>query len=131
MWLSPSWLRVSRDDNPEAGVFRREQELKLLTGQVETLVARKEALEQALADGREQLVQLERQREQLQQAVNQSLAQTTDVQAQRKIKQGRLSELTLRAERLQEISTNVPVKLSNQNLNCWRRVRPGKKHWVI
>lgn len=102
VWLGSSWMRVARDENPEAGVFQREQELKQLTKHIETLEAKKEELETRFAEGRDKLADLERQRDQLQQTLSQDHAQVSDIQAQMKIKQSRLTELTQRIERLKK-----------------------------
>lgn len=98
IWLSPSWLRISRDENPEAGVFQREQELKQLATQIKTLVETQEELEKNIAQMRDRLKQLEQQRGQLEQASHQFHAQSAEVQAQYKIKQARLTELKARVE---------------------------------
>lgn len=98
IWLGSAWLRVARDENPAAGVFQREQELKELAEKLETLYAQTEELEQHISAGREKLNQLENQREQLQQEANQFHTKCAEVQAQHKIKQDRLSTLKNRAQ---------------------------------
>jgi len=111
VWLSPAWLRISREENPAAGVFQREQELKQLAKQIAELTAKQEELEKALADHRDQLKQMEKQRDESQKTVNQSHAEVAQVQAQRKMKQERVVELKARSERfskeLQESATQL------------------------
>ena len=102
IWLSPSWLRVSRDENPEAGVFQREQELKQLASTIAELVVTHDELEQTIAENREQLKNLESQREDLQKDANQSHARTAECNAQRRMKQERIADLTARAERFRQ-----------------------------
>jgi len=99
MWFGPSWLRVTRDESPEAGVFQREQDLKHLTQFIIELSATHDELEESLAQHREQLKELENQRDILQKTVNQAHAQAADVHAQQKMKQTQLTELQTRAER--------------------------------
>jgi chromosome segregation protein len=98
VWLSASWLRISRDENPAAGVFQREQELKRLT----TAIAEQEdvqlTLEHDLQQTKEQLTQLEQQRDATQKTVNQCYAQVAEVQAREKMKRERLTELKSRAD---------------------------------
>ena len=99
VWLSPAWLRISRDENPAAGVFQREQELKQLAKQIVELTETQSDLENSLSQGRETLKDLERQRDELQKTVNQTHAHTAQLQAQRKMKQERLTEFKARTER--------------------------------
>ena len=98
VWLSASWMRLSRDENPAAGVFQREQELKRLTQQIEEHEGLQESLEEELQQASEQLKQLEQEREQLQKTVNQCHAQAAEVQAREKMKRERLEELKERAD---------------------------------
>lgn len=99
IWLGSSWLRVARDENPEAGVFQREQELKQLAKQIAELVIKQEQIEENIADNREHTQTLESQRDELQKAAHQSHARAAEVQAQQKMQLQRLDELKARAER--------------------------------
>ncbi len=99
VWLSPAWLRVSRDENPAAGVFQREQELKQLAKQIAELTQQVEALEEKLAESYQRIKELENERDELQKVVNQSHAQIAQMEAQRKMKQQRLTELHQQAEK--------------------------------
>ncbi len=98
IWLSASWMRLSREENPAAGVFQREQELKRLAQAIEEQESVQEILETELQQTSEQLKQLEQQREQLQKTVNQCHAQAAEVQAREKMKRERLAEVKQRAE---------------------------------
>ncbi|MHB1947276.1 MAG: chromosome segregation protein SMC [Gammaproteobacteria bacterium] len=102
VWLSATWMRISRDENPEAGVFQREQELKQLAKQISELTINEEELENSLADCREQLSDLESQRDELQKVVHQSHARTAEIQAQQKMQQQRQGELQSRVERIRK-----------------------------
>lgn len=102
VWLSPSWLRLSRDKNPEAGVFQREQELKQLAKKIAELTNEHGQIENDLNATRTELVELEKQRDELQKTANQSHARTAELNAQRKMKQERLNDLTSNAERLRQ-----------------------------
>lgn len=98
VWLSASWMRLSREENPAAGVFQREQELKRLAQEIEEQESVQEMLEAELQQAGEKLKQLEQQREQLQKTVNQCHAQAAEVQAREKMKRERLAELKQRAD---------------------------------
>lgn len=111
IWLSSSWMRVSRDENPEAGVFQREQELKQLAKQISELAATQEELEDGIAQNSEQLKSLEINREELQKVSHQSHARAAEVQAQQKMKQQRSVELKSQAERLQREQEESTIQL--------------------
>lgn len=102
VWLGNSWMRVARDENPEAGVFQREQELKQLTKQIAELVLSQEQIEETIAENSEQLQHLESQRDELQKVAHQSHARAAEVQAQQKMQLQRLDELKARSERFRQ-----------------------------
>ena len=102
VWISASWLRVSRDDNPEAGVFQREQELKQFAIKIAELVKTQGEIEQESEQQREKLKELQKQCDEFQKAANQSHAQSAEIHAQQKMKQERLADLKSRAERFRK-----------------------------
>jgi chromosome segregation protein len=99
VWLGASWLRISRDENPAAGVFQREQELKQLTHRIDELVIQHDELETSLKESREQLIVLENKRDELQENLNQVHTHSANLQAQHKMQSERLVESQARAER--------------------------------
>lgn len=101
VWLNRSWLKILREEDPAAGVFQREQELKQLAARIEQLEGTQEELENNIAQRRENIQQLEQERDQLQQAVSQQQAQSAQINTQQKMKQERLVELKTQSERLQ------------------------------
>lgn len=102
VWMSSSWLRIFRDENPEAGVFQREQELKQFATKIAELVNVQANLEQEIEQQREQIKEQQRQYDELQKIANQSHAQSAEIHAQQKMKRERLNELTARAERFRK-----------------------------
>jgi chromosome segregation protein len=109
IWLNTSWLQLSREENPAAGVFQREQDLKQLANQILVEASKQETLEAELGNIREQLTQFEQEREQVQVTTNQSHARAAEAQAREKMQRERLSELKQRADgvakELQEAAT--------------------------
>ena len=99
LWLNRSWLKVLREEDPAAGVFQREQELKLLSVRIEELQNTQKEIEETIAERREQIQRLEQQREQLQQSYNQQQAQSAQVNAQQKMRQEKLTDLKAQSER--------------------------------
>lgn len=99
VWMNKSWLKIVREEDPAAGVFQREQELKELAAKIEALEARQADLEEGIADRKEKIKQLEQQREQIQIAYNQLQSQSAQFNAQRRTKEERLTELKSQVER--------------------------------
>ncbi len=101
VWLGATWMRFARDDNPEAGIFQRDHELKQLAKQIVTCKETQADLEQALNQSREKLKELETQRNDLQKTVNQFHAKSAEVRAQQKMLQQRLTESQRRKEQFE------------------------------
>ena len=99
-WLSRHWLKVMREEDPAAGVFQREQELKEIASKITHLDTTQKELEANIAQRQEKLKSLESGRDQLQQTCNQQQAQAAQINAQQKAKQERLNELKAQTERL-------------------------------
>ncbi len=100
VWLNRSWLKIFREEDPAAGIFQREQELKHLAARIEELQAQQSELEENIASHREQIKTLEQQRDQYQQAHSQLQAKLAQVTAQQKLKRERLAELKSQSERI-------------------------------
>lgn len=124
LWLGASWLKITRDESPEAGVFQREQELKQLAQSITELTLSHDEFEESLANCREQLKELENQRDDLQKAANQAHAQSAEVHAQQKMKQTQLAEQQKRAERfkLELEENNLQLDEANTELTKTRSV---------
>ncbi|MCD6038814.1 MAG: smc 1 [Gammaproteobacteria bacterium] len=102
VWLSPSWLRILRDKNPESGIFQREQDLKQLAQHIAGLSATHDEVEENLKHYEEQLKVLENQRDSLQKVINQIDVQSAEIRARQKMRKTQLSELQTRAERFSD-----------------------------
>jgi chromosome segregation protein len=111
VWLNASWMRVSRDENPEAGVFQREQELKQLIKQISESSALQNELEENISEYQEKLINLEAQRNQCQQLAHQLQKQSAEIQAQHKMQQHRLQDLQQRAERVRHEQDEILMQL--------------------
>jgi len=127
IWLGPNWLRVSRGEDPHAGVFQRETELRELKERIEDRTQKSAEIEQQLSATREQLDKLERLREESQARQNElhreqsrlngeieacrSRIEQTSRQKQRL--QGEFEELT---EQMDSLRTSVSEARSRQQL---------------
>lgn len=133
-WVNKTWLKVLRDEDPAAGVFQREQELKQLVTRIDNLQVTQHDLEKNIAERREQINKLEERRDELQQTCNQLQSQLAQLQAQHKSKQERLNEIKSQAERcLKEFDENqVQSKQLEQQLsgsrNTWQQAMGDLEH---
>jgi chromosome segregation protein len=81
IWLSGSWLRVSRDSDPKSGILGREHEMRRLKNEVRELHARCDSARKLVQDGRSRLNQLEERRETLQQDAAALLNEYSEIKA--------------------------------------------------
>src|SRR5690606_187797 len=81
LWLSGSWLRVSRDTDPKSGILGREHEMRRLKNDIRELQARFDSARKLVQDGRSRLNQLEERRETLQQDAAALLKEYSEVKA--------------------------------------------------
>ncbi len=108
VWLGASWLRVIREESPEAGVFQRQQDLKKLAQQIAQAVEIHNQLEQNLNQQNDSLKTFENKLADIQKNVNESHIQSAEARASHKMKQNQLIELQARAERFhQEFAENI------------------------
>jgi chromosome segregation protein len=111
IWLNRRWLKILREEDPAAGIFQREQELKQLSISIDHLESQQKSLKENITDYQEKRQALEQQRDQLQQAYHRQQAQSVQMTEQQKMKQERLRELQMQTERfikeLEECSTQL------------------------
>lgn len=134
VWLSRSWLKVLREEDPAAGVFQREQELKQLSSKVEHYQNTQKDLESNIAARKEKIQALEQQKELLQQSFNQLQGQAAQMNAQHKMKQERLSELKVQAERISKEQNDCTDQLKQaeaelvQARSLWSQAASDLEH---
>ena len=126
IWIGPNWLRVVRDQDAQAGVLQREQELKQLLAELELLEQQLEQLAEQQLLGRESLRTLEEQREVQQRDYNNSNRELADIRSQLSGRQARLEQRRSRIERIssereelaeQELAAKDEYQLANQRLS--------------
>lgn len=125
LWLNRSWLKVLREEDPAAGVFQREQELKQLTARIDELQATQKELEEAIAERSDDIQRLEQQREQLQQSYNQQQAQSAQVNAQQKMRQDKLADLQMQAERFKAEQSECSAQFEQAQ----QELANARHHW--
>lgn len=125
MWLNRSWLKILREEDPAAGIFQREQELKQLASRIDQLQNTQKELEKNISERREKIQKIEQQRDQLQQAYNHQQAQLAQVNAQHKMKQERLAELKVQSERFMSEQEECLRQLGQSQADLVK----SRSHW--
>jgi chromosome segregation protein len=112
IWLGNDWLRVSRDADPHTGVIEREETLRAIGIQVESLEAAVKDLDAALESTRELVRDHEDRRERLQTEVNRLHREHVDRRAELGSAQSRTDDAAKRLEQLESELADVRVELS-------------------
>jgi chromosome segregation protein len=99
IWLSPHWIRVTRDTDASSGVIARRQELEELSAQLETTEEQLELLNAQLEEGRAAVKRLEQERETLRREVDEQNRKYSEFRSQLSAKQVRVEQINMRRER--------------------------------
>lgn len=100
IWIGPNWLRVAKDEDAQAGVIKRQQELETVTQRLEELQEREMELSNVLNDGRDSLREFEIQREDAQKEVSVTNRTMGEIKSQLSGKEVRLEQILMRRERI-------------------------------
>ncbi len=100
LWMGPNWLRIQKEDNNEAGVLARKQQIEQLSAEIDVLEEQEAEVLEQLEIGREQLQEIEQQRENISQEINQGNRKVSDLKAQLSAKEVRLEQFSMRRQRL-------------------------------
>lgn len=100
IWLSPAWLKISYEKDPQTGIFQREQELKKLQTSIFSLETKHTELTALQTQQQAVLQELESKRDKLQHTIQQQHARSAELAAQTKAKQEKLIDLKQKAESL-------------------------------
>lgn len=101
IWLSPHWVRVTRDTDASSGVIARRQELDELTAAIADAEEQVENLSAQLEEGRESIKRLESDRENVRREVDEQNRQYSELRSQLSAKQVRIEQMTMRRERVE------------------------------
>ena len=100
VWIGANWLRVTKDDDAQAGVLNRQQELDTIEEDIETLEQQIADIDLKLAEGREKLAGVEQEREQFQ-SLQQSLSKKHgELRSEISAKQAKVEECSARLSRI-------------------------------
>jgi chromosome segregation protein len=112
IWLGNDWLRVSRDADPHAGVIEREEILRAIGVQVNSLAGEVQELEIRLEHTREQVRDHEDRRERCQAEVNRLHREHVDRRAELNSAKVRTDDAARRLEQLETELADVRLELS-------------------
>ncbi|WP_062062043.1 chromosome segregation protein SMC [Cellvibrio sp. OA-2007] len=99
IWLSPHWVRVTRDTDASSGVIARRQELEELSATIASAEENIELLSEQLEEGRAAIKRLEQDRESLRRQVDDESRKYGELRSQLSAKQVRIEQMNMRRER--------------------------------
>ena len=99
IWLSPHWVRVTRDTDASSGVIARRQELEELAAAIAAAEESIETLNAQLEEGRAAIKRLEQDRETLRRQVDEENRKYGELRSQLSAKQVRIEQMNMRRER--------------------------------
>lgn len=99
IWLSPHWVRVTRDTDASSGVIARRQELEELAEAIASAEENIELLSEQLEKGRAAIKRLEQDRENLRREVDEQNRKYGELRSQLSAKQVRIEQMNMRRER--------------------------------
>ena len=115
IWLAADWLRVTREQDQEAGILERRRELTQLDDDIALLEQQVAELREQLDAGREQIQLLEEEREECQRQNGRVGRELSELNAQVSARQVRLEQITMRRERLgAEVSEAQALRASEE-----------------
>jgi len=107
VWLSRSWLRVSRDKDAGTGILTREHDMRRLKDDIRELQARSDSARKLTRDGRMRLGQLEDRRERLQADAAALLDEYSDIKAKLDKARFRLEQANAHRQAIEEESGDI------------------------
>ncbi|GJM07114.1 MAG: chromosome partition protein Smc [marine bacterium B5-7] len=102
VWLGRHWLRVRHTQDERSGVLMREQELKQLAADIESLQGQVNTLQQQLETAKEAVQSSEQQRDTIQKMLNEHNQLLAEKQSELRIAQNKIEQTQQRTQSLQK-----------------------------
>jgi len=115
IWVGVNWLKVVRDDDAQAGVLHREQEIKQLNESLNLLTSQINEFEESHVAKLDSLSNLESERENDQSQINQLNSELADFQAKYKSLTERSDQVKARHEKLLGDAQEVKEYIERDN----------------
>lgn len=124
VWLGKSWLRVAKQKDQHKGIVQREQELRKLQAEIESLTSDAEQLSDSVSSLMENLQELEQKLLNVQHEKNKIAEQLRDSSSKLSASKTRLENVTSRKARIaEEISEHeVQLKINSEESNKSRTI---------
>ncbi|TNF08080.1 MAG: chromosome segregation protein SMC, partial [Gammaproteobacteria bacterium] len=124
LWLGANWLRVARDQDAQAGVLKRQQELESLEQRQEEAEKAIESLSQQKEDAEKALHDLELQRESISRQVSEQQRHYAELRSSLSASQMQVEQFAARRERADNELTEAQQQqnLEQENLAEARRL---------
>lgn len=101
-WFGPSWVQLSREEDPKAGIFQREKALIALQARIESYSQQQKNLEKTITEHQAQLQVLENEQEGVQKKLRNSQDDLSEMRLQKKMKHEKVSELQKQSNHLRQ-----------------------------
>jgi len=124
IWLGATWLQVIKDENPENGVFQRENELKALEIEIEELNCQIQDLEDKAEECSLQKSEKENQKSRVQSSLKEANNKYADLKAKKNIASDKLLNAKSRSVKVAEETEllNEAVNEANEELSDAREI---------
>lgn len=123
--LGHGWLQIKNDDDPSSGVIQREQEIKQITKEIESLADQIKHREEALTSFKQNLNEMEQTYQTLQKQISETHSELSDRAAKQQIKRARVEQLTQRKNALEQESSEFLQQISELN----EELLIARDHW--
>ncbi|EKD74210.1 MAG: hypothetical protein ACD_45C00033G0001, partial [uncultured bacterium] len=131
IWLSKSWMKISRTDDPKAGFFQREKEIKKVNLEIEKSLHQKKAFEQASLALRDQIKQYEQRLSETQTAFAKLEARTAEINIQLNMKKERSKELHTQIARVEQDQTTFKQQIATAEAELIQKQEAYQKALLI
>ncbi len=112
IWLGPNWLRVSREEDPKAGVIAREEEIRVIRERIAALGETVDGLGREHQEAQERQSMLDARRDELQQRVNETHREHASLNARLDNLKSRLEQNQVRLQKLADEGSEVGEQIA-------------------
>ncbi|MCK5881744.1 MAG: chromosome segregation protein SMC, partial [Sinobacterium sp.] len=100
LWLGPNWLRSLKENDAQAGMLKRKQEIETLLNTIDALEDEEQLLDEALVATQDALQQAERDRDDAQRRFKENAQRKNELSASLSSKKSKVEQLTGRKNQL-------------------------------
>ena len=126
VWLGQHWLRVSRDQDNQAGILAREHDMRRLRNEMREMQARFDSARKLMTDGRGRLTQLEERREKVQADASSLLNEYSEVKAALDAARYQVDQANARKVAIAEETT----ELDSEKISAEEQLRESRRGYA-